>query len=796
MAYIEVNGKKIEALPGSMIIEVIQQNGISIPHFCYHKKLSVAANCRMCLVEVERAPKPLPACATPITDGMKVWTRSPLALTAQQAVMEFLLINHPLDCPICDQGGECELQDNALGYGKDVSRFREEKRTVLDKNLGSLIATDMTRCIQCTRCVRFGTEIAGMRELGATGRGEKMEIGTFIEHSMTSEVSGNVIDLCPVGALTSKPFRFTARAWELTQHPSIAPHDCVGSHIYIHSRQNHVMRVVPREQEAINEVWISDRDRFSYEALDQNRLTVPKIKQDGHWVAVSWTEALEHTVRELQAVLSAEGPSALGALASPSATTEELYLLQKFMRGLGSHNIDHRLRQLDFRDQSKMPAYPHIGLPFASIQHQSTLLLIGSEIRAEQPILALKLRQMALSSGEILLVNPIDFPMNFDVSEKMIVEGGDLCGALSEIAKALLDERRDSNNGHSIPEGAPEWLAGVEPTPVAVNMAKKLMKGGKTLILIGALGLHHPEASRVIALANLISQCTGATFGALTEGANSAGAWLAGCIPHRLPGNQPFEHVGLTAREMSTHGLKGYVLLNVEPDLECANGGQILEQMGRASFTVALTCFDNGSLSEVADVLLPICPFTENSGSWMNAEGNIQIFRAAVNPLGEARPAWKILRVLGNLCKLPGFDQSSVEAVFNELQACLMPEATIPRWDWWCPPDRGTEETIAAPIRIGPVPINAVDSLVRRATALQQATSRSASEIRLNPTVAKRLNLLEGGQAIVRAGQQTVTLKVTFDGTIPDQTVLIPAGIKETVLLGEPYTPVDISRAG
>lgn len=796
MAYIEINGKKIEAEPGSMIIEAADHTGIWIPRFCYHEKLSIAANCRMCLVEVEKAPKPLPACATPITDGMKIWTRSPKALMAQKAVMEFLLINHPLDCPICDQGGECELQDIAVGYGKDVSRFTEGKRSIQDQNLGSLIATDMTRCIQCTRCVRFGTEIAGMRELGALGRGEHTEIGTFIEQSVTSEVSGNVIDLCPVGALTSKPFRFTARGWELTQRPSISPHDCVGSNIYMHSRRNEVLRVVPRKNEAINEIWISDRDRFSYEALSNNRLTAPKIKQNGEWKTISWADALEYTTHALRNIIQDEGPQAVGALASPNSTNEEFYLLQKLMRRSGSNNVDHRIRQQDFHDQDKMPAFPNAGIPLADIEHQSTILLIGSHLRAEQPILGLKLRKMAISSGKVFIVNPVDFEMNFDIAGKIIVEGGDLESALAEIAKVLFagnEQKIPAMPGH-----VKQWLMDIQPSETAIQIAKHLEQQENSLILMGALGLHHPNASRLIALANLISRLSGAKLGTLTDGSNSAGGWLTGCIPHRELGGRSLPDPGLHANDMSKQRLKGYILMNIEPDLDCVNGAEMMAALRKASFMVALTPFESESLLEVAHVLLPMCPFSENTGTLVNAGGYWQSFQAVVDPLDEARPAWKILRVLGNLFELEGFDYATAEDVSAEIKQSFSSNAIknkrLGQWDWWCPNTIGREKLSNQTVRIAPIPINAIDNIVRRATALQKS-STNAIEISLNAAFAEKLNVFAGGSAKVTINGQSIQLPVKIDSRMPNYSVMIPAGIMDTVSLGAPYAAVDICCA-
>ena len=456
MVKIEIDGKPIHAPDGAMIIEVADEVGIPIPRFCYHKHLSIAANCRMCLVEVDKVKKPVPACATPVTEGMRVYTKSKVAVDAQRGTMEFLLINHPLDCPICDQGGECDLQELSIGYGSDVSRYNENKRVVRDKNLGSLISTDMTRCIHCTRCVRFGQEVAGLMELGATGRGEHMEIGTYVEHAMTSEVSGNVIDLCPVGALTSKPYRYTSRPWELTSFDSTAPHDCLGSNIQVQIRDGEVMRVLPRENNDVNLTWLSDRDRFSYQGLNSSdRLKTPMIKQDGEWCETDWETALQFTVSGLRSVMTRGGADGLGALISPSATTEEMYLLQKLMRGLGSAHIDHRLRQLDFSDQDLAPAFPSLGIPLQKLDDLGAALLIGSNIRKEQPVAAIRLRRAALKGGRMMFINPVNYDFNFPVHTRITVDPVQMEHELAGVAAAMLNV-----TGLTPPEGFQGLLAG------------------------------------------------------------------------------------------------------------------------------------------------------------------------------------------------------------------------------------------------------------------------------------------------------------------------------------------------
>ncbi len=537
---LEINGIPLQARKGAMIIEVADEADIDIPRFCYHKKLSIAANCRMCLVQVEKAPKALPACATPVAEGMKVFTRSPEALTAQKATMEFLLINHPLDCPICDQGGECELQDIAMGYGEDVSRYTESKRVVKDKNIGPLISTDMTRCIHCTRCVRFGAEIAGMRELGATGRGEFMEIGTYVEKALSSELSGNIIDLCPVGALNAKPSRMAARAWELIQHASVAPHDAIGSNLYLHTLRGRVVRAVPREREGINETWISDRDRFSYQGLySADRFDSPKLKVAEDWDVVDWDSALTQISERLREYASEE----VGVLVGANATLEEMYLLQKLMRGIGVHNIDHRLRQADYSDQARAPLFPWLGQLIADLESLDALLLVGSNIRKEQPIAAHRLRKASLKGAKLMAVNPRDFEFVFALSDKLIVQPLAMVEALAGIAKASLHLA-----SVEIPQALEAVLAGVEVAPTHERMAEQLRAAKRASILLGPMVENHPYFSQLRVLASVIAEHTGACLGYLPLAANSAGAWLAGVLPHRLPAGQKDTNPGLDAQ--------------------------------------------------------------------------------------------------------------------------------------------------------------------------------------------------------------------------------------------------------
>ncbi len=721
MVNIEIDGRQVQAKDGSMVIEAADDAGIPIPRFCYHKKLSIAANCRMCLVEVDKAAKPLPACATPVTEGMRVYTKSPRALDAQKGVMEFLLINHPLDCPICDQGGECDLQDLALGYGASNSRFMEKKRVVKDKDIGPLISTEMTRCIHCTRCVRFGQEVAGVKELGATGRGEHMEIGMYVEKAMVSELSGNVIDLCPVGALTSKPFRYTARVWELAQRDTVAPHDCIGSNLSVDVRGNKAMRFLPRENEEINETWISDRDRFSYEGLNSDdRLRAPMIKKDGKWHEVDWTTAFEFVVNGLKPILVRYGATQLGALVSPMATVEEMYLAQKLVRALGGDNIDHRLRQQDFSDQDTAPLYPWLGQGIADLEKLDAALLIGSNVRKEQPIAGLRLRKAALRGASIMFVNAQRHDFNFPVKAQLTSGVAGMEHDLAAVTKALL-----SITGASAPQGLDALLSNITVTDAHADIAKRLHQSPRATVLLGSQALAHPALSTLRALAGVIAQLSNAVLGYFPESGNSVGGWLAGALPHRgAPCNGLVKlsvNQGLDARAMLDANLKSYLLMGIEPELDCANPVAAMEALADADFVVSLTAYKTDAMQQYADVLLPIAPFTETSGTLVNAEGRWQSFAGVVAPLGEARPAWKVLRVMANLLDLPGFEYMSSDEVRDEMRALVAARSDSTKHDntmpWRCP------ETLSADPdarRITAAPIYAVDAIVRRSDALQQ----------------------------------------------------------------------------
>ena len=694
MVEIELDGQKVEVPPGSMVMHAAEKAGTFIPHFCYHKKLSIAANCRMCLVDVEKAPKPMPACATPVTMGMVVRTKSDKAIKAQQSVMEFLLINHPLDCPICDQGGECQLQDLAVGYGASKSRYEEEKRVVFHKDVGPLVSMEeMSRCIHCTRCVRFGQEIAGVMELGMSHRGEHAEIETFVGQSVDSELSGNMIDICPVGALTSKPFRYQARTWELSRRKSVSPHDATGANLIVQVKNHRVMRVVPLENDAVNECWIADRDRYSYEALNgEDRLTQPMLKQGGEWKAVDWQTALEYVANGLKQVKADHGASAIGLLASPHSTVEELALAGALVRGLGSENIDSRLRAADFSNVGAAGTTRWLGRSLASLSTVQRVLVVGSNLRKDQPLMAQRLRQAVRQGAQLsaLVAQPMDWAMR--VHQSVVAPSADWVMALAGVAAAVAE--------------AQGVVAPVSATPTETDraIAKSLLGGEHKAILLGNAAAHHEKASSLLALAQWIGEHTGATVGYLGEAANSVGAQLVRAVPGQG---------GQNASQMLRGGLKAAVLLGVEPGLDSAAGGQGL--VG-AEMVVTLSAFKTNM--DVSDVLLPIAPFTETSGSFVNTEGRLQSFHAVVRPLGEARPAWKVLRVLGSLLGLGGFDADSSQAVLAAAlpgvrvgevvdSACLSNAVSVN-----IDTQRATLEPCVAPIY-------QLDGLVRRASSLQ-----------------------------------------------------------------------------
>ena len=699
MIEIELDGNKVEVQEGCMIMHAAEKAGTYIPHFCYHKKLSIAANCRMCLVDVEKAPKPMPACATPVTQGMVVRTKSEKAIKAQKSVMEFLLINHPLDCPICDQGGECQLQDLAVGYGGSTSRYEEEKRVVFHKDAGPLISMEeMSRCIHCTRCVRFGQEVAGIMELGMSHRGEHAEIETFVGQSVDSELSGNMIDICPVGALTSKPFRYSARTWELGRRKSISPHDATGANLVVQVKNNKVLRVVPLENEEVNECWISDRDRFSYEALDsQDRLTAPMIKQGGEWKTVDWQTALEYVANGLQGVKSQYGAEFIGTLASPHSTTEELYLAAALMRGLGSQNIDARLRASDFHHDNTAR---WLGTAIASLSTLQRALVIGSNVRKDQPLLALRLRHAVRHGAKLHAINEVAFDWAMPVATQMVTDSANWVQALADVAAAVAQLT-----------GAAAPVSGNTNNLQAQAIAKSLHSGERKAILLGNSAAHHIKASSLLALANWIGAQTGATVGYLGEAANTVGAQVVGAAP---------SHGGQNAAQMARGGLKAALLLHTEPHADMAHGAVAVQALEKAEMGVTLSSFKTNM--SFSDVLLPVAPFTETAGTFINTEGRAQSFHGVVKPLGETRPAWKVLRVLGSMLHVPGFEFETIE----EVRAKAIPANIASRLSNAC--DVAIDLTPATE-KPEVASIYQLDSLVRRAPSLQLTADAKAGSV-------------------------------------------------------------------
>lgn len=780
MINLEIDGKPIRVEEGTSIIEAADELGIYIPRFCYHKKLSIAANCRMCLVEVEKTGKPLPACATPVTPGMKVFTASLKAVEAQRAVMEYLLINHPLDCPICDQGGECELQDLAMGFGAADSEYDEAKRAVFSENIGPLIETEMTRCIQCTRCVRFGDEIAGMRELGVINRGENEAIATYIKHMMRSELSGNIIDLCPVGALTDKPARYQGRGWEYREHPSISPHDCVGSHLFIHSRgqeyapQRRVMRVVPREHDEINETWISDRDRFGHFGLyHESRVYLPRLKKNGEWEEISWDQALQEVSTRMQAHFCKNFSGEVAGLASPSSTLEELYVFQKLIRELGSPHVDHRVRWHDFSDQELMPAYPGMQIALSEIEKLNHIILIGSNVREEQPIIAHRIHQAFLEGAVVTAINPMDYDFQF-TTHQIILDPMHIPHFLAEVVCALSDN-------------VPESFASVVPSEEAITVANRLKSCKKNGIFLGAHALCHPNASDIRALSQAITRACEASVNVLTEGANSAGAWLAGVLPHRGPANSSVEIKGDDAKALlSNRPKKIYFLLNLEPEYDCAYSYDALITLKQADCVICLTPFVTEAMKEYAHVILPIAPFTETGGTYVNAEGRWQSFQPVTIPYGESQPAWKVLSVLGRFLSLKNVTYEKVQDIQHELKKRVddMPHS------WKQYPLKPLVSGDHSVMRLAPWPMFRTDALVRNSKPLQDTQQNTYSYVRMNSTTANKWNLSQLEAVTVAQENSTMTLPLVIDSRLADNAVYLASGLSETAGFGTAEAPI------
>jgi NADH-quinone oxidoreductase subunit G len=775
MVEIELDGKKVSVAEGSMVMHAAEAAGTYIPHFCYHKKLSIAANCRMCLVEVEKAPKPLPACATPVTQGMIVRTKSDKAIKAQQSVMEFLLINHPLDCPICDQGGECQLQDLAVGYGGSSSRYAEEKRVVFHKDVGPLISMEeMTRCIHCTRCVRFGQEMAGVMELGMLHRGEHSEITTFVGQTVDSELSGNMIDLCPVGALTSKPFRYSARTWELSRRKSVSPHDSTGANLIVQVKANQVKRVLPLENEAVNECWLADRDRFSYDAINSTaRLTAPMIKQGGEWKTVDWTTALEFVANGLKQVKAEFGVQSIGAIGSAHSTVEELHLLAKLVRGFGSDNIDYRTRHADFANVDAPGTARWLGLPIAELSTLDRAFVIGSFLRKDHPLFAQRLRQAARHGAQISSLHALKNDWLIPVAQQMIAAPSAWVQALAEVAAAVA-----ASAGVAAPVKA-------DATDAARGVAESLLSGERKAVLLGNAAAQHPQASTLLKLANWIAEHTGAKVGYLTEAANTVGAQLVGALP---------KQGGLNAGQMLSQPMKALLLLNTEPVWDAADAAAATTALQASGLVVALTAFKDAAVPN-ADVLLPIAPFAETAGSFVNAEGRLQSFFGVVKPVGETRPAWKVLRVLGNLLGLEGFNQESAEEVRAEalgdgsgIAAKLSNQSNAPLPATMAAATPGLFE------RVADVPIYGADMLVRRSGPLQLTADARPPVVGLPSALWQALGLAEGQRVRVSQGTTSAELPAREDATLAPNAVRVSAAHPDTATLGAMFGAITVQK--
>jgi NADH-quinone oxidoreductase subunit G len=805
MVELTIDGKKVEVQEGSMVMHAAHKLGVYVPHFCYHKKLTVAANCRMCLVEVEKAPKAMPACATPVTNGMVVHTCSERAVAAQKSVMEFLLINHPLDCPICDQGGECQLQDVAVGYGGSSSRYQEEKRVVFHKDMGPLVsAEEMSRCIHCTRCVRFGQEIAGVMELGMVGRGEHSEITTFVGRAVESELSGNMIDLCPVGALTSKPFRYQARTWELARRRAVSPHDSLGANLVVQVKGDQVIRVVPFENEELNECWISDRDRFSYEGLNEDRLISPMVKgADGQWREASWSDALQAVAQGLMQVRDASGAAHIGSLASEYATLEEMALLARVTRGLGSENIDFRLRQTDASFDAALTGAPWLGMNVNALDTLDRVLVVGSFLRKDHPLMAQRLRQAVKRGTQVSSVDTAGDDPLFKLTARATTLPSALADTLAQVVVALAKAKSAD---------IPAALSSVQPSAQAEQIAASLASGERVAVLLGSTAVNAPDASRIAAHAQLIAQLAAGQLGFLTAGANTVGGYLASAVPTKG---------GKTAAAMFAEPLKAYVVLHAEPLLDVDQGAQALAALKAAQFAVALTPYATGA-RDWAHVMLPISPFTETSGTFVNAQGLAQSFKGTVAPRGQTRPGWKVLRVLGNVLHLAGFDDESSESVrdavlsggvagrlSNQLQGefSALAAGTASKAggsigqasaNGLTAVGASVTSTASAAVtleRVTDVPIFRTDAMVRRALALQESASSRAPVARMHATTLAQLGVVQGAQVLIKAAAGQVVLAAEQDNTLAAGAVRIAAGFEQTAALGGAFGQLSVERA-
>ena len=776
MVEIEIDGKKVEVPAGSMVMDAANKLGTYIPHFCYHKKLSIAASCRMCLVEVEKAPKPLPACATPVTQGMIVRSNSDKAVTAQKGVMEFLLINHPLDCPICDQGGECQLQDLAVGYGGTTSRYQEEKRVVFHKNVGPLISMEeMSRCIHCTRCVRFGQEIAGVMELGMLGRGEHAEITSFVGKTVDSELSGNMIDLCPVGALTSKPFRYSARTWELSRRKSVSAHDSLGSNLTVQVKNNKVMRIVPLENDAINECWISDKDRFAYEGLNsEDRLTKPMIKQGSQWQETDWQTALEYVAHGLKNIRHEHGAEAITAIAAGHSTLEELSLLQRVVRGMGSDNVDFRLRQTDFALNGKIK--PWLGMPIAEVGQLRRVFVIGSFLRKDHPLLAARLRQAVKSGAKLSVMHATDDDLLANLANKAVLAPSAWVSFLAEVAVAVANKKEIAR---------PNSLHDVQVSAKAEAIAASLLsvpEGARGAVFMGNAAAQHPDAAKIHALAEWIAKHAGIGFGYLTEAANTVGGYLAKAYPA----------VDANAQAAFSQARKAYLVLHAEPELDCQNPQQAKAALEKAEMVIVMSPFKHGA--EYADVLLPVSPFTETAGTYVNCEGRAQSFHGVVKPLGDTRPAWKVLRVLGNLLGLENFEYETSEAVRDEILGKDVTDLSA-QLNNFADALPALADASSGLERVSDVPIYSTDGIVRRAESLQKTADAKTPVASLGTEEFAKLGIADGDYVKLTQNNGSVILPAVLDASLPANVLRIPAGSVTTQALGAMFGPIKVERA-
>ncbi|MGO4259259.1 NADH-quinone oxidoreductase subunit NuoG [Lysobacter sp. TAB13] len=716
-----IDGVEMAAPKGSMIIQAADKAGIPIPRFCYHDKLAIAANCRMCLVEVEKMPKPAPACATPVMDGMKVITRSEKSLKSQRNVMEFLLVNHPLDCPICDQGGECELQDLSMGYGRSVSRFSERKRVVPDEDIGPLVATEMTRCIQCTRCVRFTAEIAGTYELGGMYRGENLQIGTFDGKPLTTELSGNVIDVCPVGALTNKVFQFKARPWELTARESLGYHDALGSNLFLHTRRGDVLRTVPRDNEAVNECWLSDRDRYSHQGLyAEDRAQRPLVKDNGEWREASWDEALSRAAK----ILRDNGGDSLGVLAHPATSNEEGELLARLAQAAGTGNIDHRISQHDLSDAAIAETF---AMSVAEIEKADVVVIVGSNLRQELPLVHQRVRKAWTRGAKVHVVNPVDFDFTFDIAGKRIV-------APSQLAAALGDEA-----------------------------LREIAKAGNHVALIlGAVAENGPYAAAIRAAATSFAQATGAKLCRIPQGANAVGLARHGVLPSARD-----------ARAMLTDARGAYIIYGIEPGLDFADTESALRALGAAQ-VVAFSHYACRSTKAVADVILPIGLLPEVDATLTNLDGLSQVATAGGKLPGSARAGWRVLRALGGELGANGFEFTDLAG----LRSGIVPREVSPAASL-APSVAGEGLEVAVSTAI-----YRSDATVRRAPALQSHPLNQEPRAVLNSKDAAALGLGDGAVGKFSAGAGTATLPVAISDKVAPGTVWIESGHGATAPLG------------